>query len=218
MTRIILASGSPRRHELMSLLAVPFEVLVPCVQERVQPGAIPAQVPQDLSRFKAHWAAEQVGEGMVVAADTVVVHKGDILGKPRDANDAGVMLRRLQGERHLVLSGVTVMDAGTGKQVTELCETRVWLRRMDDREIDAYIGTGDPMDKAAAYAIQNEAFAPVARVVGCPANVMGLPMCHVVRNLLRFGVVLPPSPPTRCEIRYGYICALTDLVMPGAEC
>jgi septum formation protein len=221
--RIVLASGSPRRKELMGLLEIPFEVRVPAVEERPQPGEVPAQVPQRFSRLKAEWVAYEIGigigveAGIVVAADTIVVHKGEILGKPRDADHACAMLRRLRGERHLVLSGVTVMDTATNKQITELCESMVWLRPMEDAEIEAYVASGDPLDKAAAYAIQNIAFAPVTRVVGCPTNVMGLPMCHVVRNLRRLGVALPPTPPTRCEIRYGYLCALTEHVMPGAE-
>jgi len=214
--RVILASGSPRRQELMGLLEIPFEVWLPDVDERTQPGDVPAEVPQRFSRLKAEWVAREVGAGVVVAADTVVVHKGDILGKPRDADHARAMLRRLQGKHHLVLSGVTLMDVSTGKQITELCESKIWLRPMEASEIAAYVASGDPLDKAAAYAIQNTQFAPVARVVGCPANVMGLPMCHVVRNLRRLGVPLPPTSPTRCEIRYGYVCALTQFVMPGA--
>jgi MAF protein len=212
---IILASGSPRRRELMSLLGVPFDVHVPNVDEQPRPGEIPAELPQRISRLKAERVAREVGHGVVVAADTIVVHKGDILGKPSDADDALAMLRRLRGESHLVLSGVTVTDAESGKQITELCESKVLLRPMDDAEIERYVGSGDPLDKAAAYAIQNTEFAPVSQVVGCPANVMGLPMCHVVRNLRRLGVALPPTPPTRCEMRYGYMCELTDYVLTG---
>jgi MAF protein len=201
----------------MALLEIPFKVRVPAVKERLQPGEVPAAVPQRFSKIKAEWVAREAGAGIVVAADTIVVHKGEILGKPRDAEHAVAMLRRLRGERHLVLSGVTVMDVGTGKQITELCESKVWLRPMGDAEIETYVATGDPLDKAAAYAIQNAEFAPVVRVAGCPANVMGLPVCHVVRNLRRLGLELPPTSPTRCEVRYGYVCALADYVMPAAE-
>jgi MAF protein len=214
---LILASGSPRRKELMRLLNVPFRVSVPDVDESPQPGEVPAEVPQRISRLKAVYVAGIAEQAIVVAADTVVIHRGDILGKPRDPDDAIEMLRRLRGERHFVLSGVTVMDAETGKQITELCESKVWLRRLSDAEIEGYVATGDPLDKAAAYAIQNTDFAPVSKVVGCPANVMGLPMCHVVRNLRRLGVALPPTAATRCEIRYGYSCALTHEVMPNAQ-
>jgi septum formation protein len=215
--RLILASGSPRRQQLMRLLKVPFEVRVPEVDEQALLGEIPAELPQRFSRLKAEWVAREVSQGIVVAADTVVVHKGDILGKPRDASHARAMLCRLRGERHRVLSGVTVIDVPTGEEITELCESLVWLRHMDDHEIEKYIASGDPLDKAAAYAVQNTQFAPVEQVVGCPANVMGLPMCHVVRNLWRLGAVLPSTLPTRCEIRYGYRCALTSYVMPGME-
>jgi MAF protein len=215
--RLILGSGSPRRQELLRLLDIPFEVRAPMVDERLLPGEVPADAPQRISRLKAESVAFDVGAGLVLAADTIVVHKGDILGKPRDGMDAVAMLRRLRGERHLVLTGVSVMDAAVGKHITDLCESRVWLRVMDDSEIEAYVKTGDPLDKAAAYAIQNTEFAPVARLEGCPANVMGLPLCHVVRGLRRLGATLPLSLPLRCDMRYGYSCALTGLVMPGAK-
>lgn len=213
--RIILASASPRRQQLMAELGIPFDVWVPQVDERPRPAEIPAEVPQRISRLKAEWVARQVKDAIVVAADTVVVHRGVILGKPRDAAHACEMLRRLRAERHLVLSGVSVLDNASGKLVAELCETTVWLRDMDDAEIETYVSSGDPLDKAAAYAIQNAEFRPVSRVVGCPANVMGLPMCHVVRSLRRVGVKLPPSPAMRCDMRFGYTCALTQCVMPG---
>jgi septum formation protein len=212
--RLILASASPRRRELMKLLGVPFEVRVSAVEERRQAGEVLAKVPQRFSRLKAEHVAREVSGGIVIAADTVVIHEGEILGKPRDADHARAMLRRLRGECHLVLSGVTVMEAATGRRITELCESKVWMRPMDEAEIEAYVATGDPLDKAAAYAIQNAEFAPVVRVVGCPTNVMGLPMCHVVRDLRRLGVTLPPTLPTRCEIHYGYTCALVEYVMP----
>ena len=147
--RLVLASASPRRRELMALLDVPFKIIVPAVDEHVSPDDIPAEVPQRFSRRKAEAVAAQVSEGFVVAADTIVVHRGMILGKPLDADHAVEMLRRLRGERHRVLSGVTVMDASTSKQITELCETLVWMRAMDDAEIEAYVASGDPLDKAA---------------------------------------------------------------------
>ena len=193
--RVILASGSPRRQELLGLLEIPFEVRVPVVEERAQAGEVPAELPQRLSRLKAESVAREANEGVVVAADTVVVHKGDILGKPRDADHACGMLRRLQGEHHLVLSGVTLMDASTGKQITELCESKVWLRPMGASEIAAYVASGDPLDKAAAYAIQNTLFAPVARVVGCPANVMGCPCAMWCATCAAWGCLCRPPPP-----------------------
>lgn len=214
---IILASESPRRHELLSLLEIPFDVRVADVDETPLPSEAPVNLPQRLSRLKAEAVATEIDAGLVIGADTVVVHKGEILGKPEDDGDAVSMLRRLREERHRVFSGLTVMDAATGKQITDVCETKIWLRPMTDEEIAHYVAGGDPMDKAAGYAIQNDDFAPVSKAVGCPANVMGLPMCHVVRTLRRFGMELPATRPTQCAIRFGYHCALTEYVMPGAE-
>ncbi|MDQ7030907.1 MAG: Maf family protein [Ardenticatenia bacterium] len=215
---LVLASQSPRRRHLMALLGLPFDVCPANVPEERRPGEPPAAFPQRLSQEKARAVATHLDSAIVVAADTVVVHRGEILGKPRGPEEAGAMLRRLRGERHRVLTGVTVVNAASGKMITELCDTFVWLRPMSDEEIDAYVASGDPLDKAAAYAIQNAEFAPVEKVVGCPANVMGLPMCHVVRNLRRLGVEVPSEAlPAQCEVRYGgYHCALTELVMPGA--
>nr|WP_290665828.1 Maf family protein [Ardenticatena sp.] len=214
---IMLASASPRRRELLALLGVPFDIRIANVDETPLAGEPPAEYPKRMSLLKARSVAETLAEGIVIGADTAVIHRGDILGKPTDAEQARAMLQRLRGERHRVISGVTVIDVATGKTITEACESIVHMRDMSDAEIDAYIASGDPMDKAGAYAVQNTTFAPVQKVVGCPANVMGLPVCHVVRNLRRLGVPLPDTPPTRCDIRYGYHCAITNYVMPDVE-
>jgi MAF protein len=212
--RLILASASPRRQELLELLEIPFQVRVPDVEEQLQPGELPSEAPQRFSRLKAEHIAHSAGKSIVLAADTVVVHEDEILGKPRDADHARDMLRRLRGKRHVVLSGITVIDTTTGEQITDLCESQVWMRHMDDDEIEAYIASGDPMDKAAAYGIQNAEFAPVKRVVGCPANVMGLPMCHVIQSLHRLGMRTPLTQPTDCEMdQDGYLCPLAEHVL-----
>lgn len=213
---LILGSASPRRRDLLALLALPFTVATPDVDEQPHPGEPPAALAQRLSQEKAADIAAHHAAGMVIAADTIVVHQGEVLGKPRDADHARAMLQRLRGQSHLVLTAVTVHDAATGKALTDLCESRVTLRAMEDEEIERYIATGDPMDKAAAYAIQNQEFAPTEQVIGCPANVMGLPMCHVVRSLRRQGVEFPPSPPTACRLQFGgYYCTIAEHVMPG---
>jgi septum formation protein len=214
-TTLILASASPRRHELVEMLDVPFTVETPDIDESELPREAPAEYVQRLSRDKAATIAARHDEGVIVAADTTVAFKGRIIGKPRDEAEAREMLQALQGEQHRVLTGVTVQDAATGKAITDLCESKVRLRAMSEAEIEAYVESGDPLDKAAAYAIQNVEFAPVEVVVGCPANVMGLPLCHVIRSLRRLGVSLPPSEPLDCRIQYGYYCAITERVMPG---
>jgi septum formation protein len=214
---IILASGSPRRRELMALLGVEVQIAKPDVDESQHPGEPPFDFVQRLSREKAETVATQGDEGIVVAADTIVVAPGgSVMGKPRDEADARAMLTSLRGKEHKVFTGVTLINRATGKVISDVCESKVKLREMSDEEIEAYIASGDPMDKAAAYAIQNSEVAPVEQVVGCPANVMGLPMCHVVRSLRRHGVEVPPSEPHTCQIAYGgYYCAIAEHVMPG---
>lgn len=214
---ITLASGSPRRRDLMALLGVDVEIIKPDIDESQHEGEAPFDYVQRLSREKAAAVTTQGDEGFVIAADTIVVSSGVVMGKPRDEADAHRMLSELQGNTHKVLTGVTVTNRATGKVISDVCESKVRLRTMRDDEINAYIATGDPMDKAAAYAIQNSDVAPVEQVIGCPANVMGLPMCHVVRALRRHGADLPQNtPPHDCNITYGgYYCAIAEFVMPG---
>ncbi|MDQ4078172.1 MAG: Maf family protein [Chloroflexota bacterium] len=214
---LILASASPRRRELLAMLDLPFTVESPGVDESLREREPPYEYVQRLSMAKATAVAKDHKEGLVIAADTIVVLLGEILGKPADEADARDMLKRLRGKQHRVLTSVSVCNAATGKTITDVCESKVTIRQMSDEEIGAYVASGDPMDKAAAYAIQNVAFAPVEQVVGCPANVMGLPMCHVVRTLRRHGLELPPSEPLGCRIQYGYHCAIAERVMPGLD-
>ncbi len=214
---LILASGSPRRRELMALLGVEVEIIKPDIDESQHEGEAPFDFVQRLSREKAEVVTTQGKEGFVIAADTIVVSTGVVMGKPADEADAHRMLSELQGDTHKVLTGVTVTNRATGKVISDVCESKVRLRVMREDEINAYIATGDPMDKAAAYAIQNSEFAPVEQVIGCPANVMGLPMCHVVRSLRRHGAEIPhDTQPHECNITYGgYYCTIAEFVMPG---
>jgi len=216
--KLILGSASPRRKELVAMLGLPFTIEKPEIEEVQQEGEAPAEFAKRLSREKAAAIAtnHEPAEGFVISADTIVVHYGEVLGKPQDEDDARQMLKRLRGESHRVLTAVTIQNSATGKVITDICDSKVTLRQMSDDEIEAYVATGDPLDKAAAYAIQNVQYAPVEQVVGCPANVMGLPMCHVVRSLRRHGVELPASDPTQCRYSYGgYYCEIAEAVMPG---
>ena len=215
---LILGSASPRRKELVAMLGLPFTIKKPDIDETQQEGEAPAEFAKRLSREKAAAIVTNHGadSGFVISADTIVVHHGQVLGKPRDEHDARQMLQRLRGQPHRVLTAVSIQNSTTGKVITDICDSKVVLRQMSDEEIDAYVATGDPLDKAAAYAIQNVQFAPVEEVVGCPANVMGLPMCHVVRSLRRHGIDLPDSDPTACRYSYGgYYCEIAEAVMPG---
>lgn len=174
--QIILASQSPRRRELLGLFHIPFIVRVSDADETMDPAAPAAQQVGLVSRRKAE-AVSREAEDVVIAADTIVVCNGQILGKPRDQADAFRMLRLLSGRDHQVMTGMTVLRGALCKTVTEI--TDIHFRELSDREINAYIRTGEPMDKAGSYGIQGGAALFAERLVGDYYNVMGLPVCRL---------------------------------------
>ncbi|MFQ5859223.1 MAG: Maf family protein [Anaerolineae bacterium] len=212
-TPVVLASASPRRHKLFALLGVPFVVHTANIDETPLPGETPERTVVRLAYTKARGVASQV-EGLVVAADTLVVLDGEILGKPVDATDAVTILRRLRGRSHQVLTGSAVLDPDSDKVHTLVVRTDVWMRAYTDEEIAAYVASGDPLDKAGAYAIQYRSFAPVARLDGCPANVMGLPVCRIDKTLRARRLKLRATPVQSCRPAAG-VCAIRRLVVPG---
>lgn len=185
--RIILASASPRRRQLLSLLGVSFRVVTSDADESVQPGESPIVLAQRLSAAKAEAVAKAHSGAVVIAADTMVVLDGEILGKPADECMAFEMLSRLRAREHLVYSGLALLDAMRGRRLIQVARTPVQMRDYTDAEIRSYVASGDPLDKAGAYAIQYQAFNPVALINGCYANVMGLPICHLYRGLRAWG-------------------------------
>jgi len=203
---IILASASPRRRELLGLLGLPFVVRTVEVDETPRPGETPEVLVARLSATKAAAVARGLKDGLVVAADTVVVVDGEVLGKPRDAAQAVEMLRRLRDRVHAVHSGVTVVDAASGRAAIHLSDTAVWMRDYGDAEIAAYVAGGDPLDKAGAYAIQHADFHPVARIEGCFTGVVGLPLGALSDGLAHFGVTLPVDLATVCRGWTGFPC------------
>ncbi len=208
MTHLILASASPRRQEFLRLLGMSFRVLPTHVDETHVPEESPDAFVARLSRLKAETAARRT-EGVILAADTVVVLDGRILGKPRDAEDARRMLQSLRARRHVVYTAVTVGRARGGAledAQTVVDAAGVYMRAYTDEEISAYIATGDPMDKAGAYAIQNPDFRPVARVEGCMATVMGLPIARILPLLTRYGIPMPEDPTRACRHVFGTCC------------
>ena len=210
---LILASASPRRRELLALLRVPFRVCTADVDETPLPGEKAEQVAARLARAKALAVAERVA-GVILAADTVVALDDEILGKPANPQEAFAMLRRLRGRAHQVFTGIAVLDTRTGQIVTEVVSTEVWMDNYSDEQIARYVASGDPMDKAGAYAIQNKDFAPVVHLLGCPANVMGLPVCKVVQVLRTFGWPLDGTAVSTCRPTDNF-CAIRDRVVPG---
>ena len=187
MPALILASASPRRSELLARLGIPFEVRPVSVIEDVD-STKPAIVASRLARMKAEAARLADAEAPVLAADTVVVHEGAILGKPRDAAEAREMLRRLRGQSHRVITAVAVIPRGGRAALLRHPETEVTMRRYTDEEIAASIARGDPFDKAGAYAIQDPLLRPVGRYQGCYCNVVGLPLWTTVEMLRRAGL------------------------------
>jgi septum formation protein len=203
---IVLASASPRRRELLELLGLPFAVHTVEVDETARPGETPEVLVARLSATKAAAVARGLKDGLVVAADTVVALEGEVLGKPRDAAHAAEMLRRLRDRRHAVHSGVTVVDAASGRAAIHLSDTAVWMRDYDDAEIEAYVAGGDPLDKAGAYAIQHAGFRPVARIQGCFTGVVGLPLGALSDGLAHFDVALPVDLAAVCREWTGFPC------------
>lgn len=173
---VILASQSPRRKELMGLFHIPFVIRVSQADESMDPTLSPAEAVAAVSRRKAEAIARHADD-VVIAADTIVVLGNEILGKPRDEADASRMLHLLSGQSHQVMTGMTLLRGNAAITTTEI--TDIHFRELSDREIDAYIRTGEPMDKAGSYGIQGGAALFADRLVGDYYNVMGLPVCRL---------------------------------------
>ena len=185
MKKLILASNSPRRRELLEQIGVEFEVIPSSAEEKVTKQE-PSEVVEELSRQKAEDVAAAVEDGIVLGADTVVCQDGQIMGKPKDEADAKQMLQKLQGEEHSVYTGVTILvkENGAVQHVQTFSqETKVYVYEMTDEEIDRYIATGEPMDKAGAYGIQGRFAAYVDGIEGDYNNVVGLPVSAVWQEL-----------------------------------
>lgn len=185
--KIVLASQSPRRRELLGKMGLEFTTKSPEIDEDAFQGLEAQDLVQTLSREKARWIAEQLPpDTIVIGADTVVVRDGAILGKPGDRDEAQAMLASLSGRDHQVCTGVTVCQGD--KVVTQVEVTQVTFRPLTDREIRQYVATGEPMDKAGAYGIQGLGGLLVEGIRGDYSNVVGLPVCRLGRILLDFGV------------------------------
>ena len=230
--QFILASSSARRRDLLRGLGVPFPVVppggdpsAPGVDERPLPGERPAALVQRLSRLKAESVAKGISPfssappstkhqvlNIILSADTVVVFKDRILGKPNDPAEANRMLKLLRQQPHSVYSGLTVAYPGLpGAEwqfTTRLHQSKVWMRAYTDAEIQRYVAGGSPLDKAGAYGIQDLSFAPVERLEGCFASVMGLPLGELAAALQEINLSLPKVAP-RCSEVTGATCCLS---------
>ena len=179
--RLILASGSPRRRELIKLFNVVSEVATSDVEEgNPLEGESAVEYVARLAIAKARCVASQEGSGYVLGADTVVVLDGEVLGKPHDESEAVNMLQRLRGSTHEIITGIAIVEACSDRCLSSTKSTWIKLREYSDHEIADYVASGEPMDKAGAYAVQDEVFRPAKVVTGCYTNVVGLPICEVI--------------------------------------
>jgi septum formation protein len=211
---LVLASNSPRRRQLLALADWMFSVVVADVDENQLPNESPTAYVLRLAETKAR-AITAHNNQIILAADTTVVDGDDILGKPQDNAEAFAMLTRLRGRTHQVYTGVALLRRSDGLLLKSLSVTDVPMRNYSDDEIHAYIQTGDPLDKAGAYAIQHPHFKPVARMDGCYAGVMGLPMCHVVRMLRQLEAPPHADVPVACQTLLEYHCPVSRAILNG---
>ncbi len=198
MRKVILASSSPRRRELMANLALPYEISFASVEETPLGNESPKDVVQRLALAKAKAVQSFNPQDVILAADTIVVFKGKILGKPKDEAEAKEMLLALRGNWHLVFTGVAVLAPPSLELLAVEC-TKVLMRDYPLEEIEAYVSSGKAMDKAGAYGVQDEGFRPVARIRGCYTNVMGLPLCLTAELLGKVGFNFEASPIEICK-------------------
>ena len=188
MKSVVLASASPRRQELLRQIGLNFEVVVKSVDETISGGIAPQEGVRELAFRKVKAVIDSNIAGIIIGADTVVVHQGNILGKPADFSDAVKTLRYLSGSEHLVITGFCIADTFTGKSVTQSETTRVFFRELTDKEILAYVNSGESTDKAGSYGIQGLGAVLVDKIDGCYFNVVGLPLTKLVLALKEFGI------------------------------
>ena len=230
MKPILLASASPRRTDLLKLLNLDFSSFAADIDETPLPQESALELVTRLSRAKAY--SITLHNMLVIGADTVVelpiaagtdgllandgVETAEILGKPQDDADAARMLRKLRGRPHFVYTGISLNDDPTWSdskpnlpEQSFCVRSRVWMREYSDSEINAYVSSGDPLDKAAAYGVQNSVFHPIASIEGCFANVMGLPLCHLYHALANH--IDLTSPQIECHLHPEENCTVEKI-------
>jgi MAF protein len=188
------------------------------VDEKQTPGEVAEAYVMRLAQAKAKACADSSDDiPTILAADTAVIEGNTILGKPKDVAEAREMLLRLRGRTHQVYTGIALLKVNDGCLVTDLCITDVPLRTYSDMEMETYIQSGDPFDKAGGYAIQHPQFHPVESMQGCYASVMGLPLCHLERSLQKMGLTQLNDIPGDCQAYLGYTCPIFAEVLRGEQ-
>ena len=208
----MLASASPRRQELLQLTGLEVRVAAAEVDERRQRDESPRDMTRRLALAKAK--AVNSKSGLVLGADTVVVDGPHLLGKPKDHAEAREMLEALRGRSHQVITSIALFNPESGSELLDTCQSNVPMRQYSDSDLEQYLANGNPLDKAGSYAIQDREFIPVdmAQMQDCFANVMGLPLCHVARNLPMMPLA---DVPAACQTHTGYQCPIYSEVLKG---
>ena len=220
MVKIILASQSPRRQALIQLVGYSYRTIAANVDESSVTHPDPAVNVVETARLKARTIAGQTGNGkaaghdtLVVAADTTVALDGNMLGKPVDAAAARQMLQALRQRTHQVHTGLVVVDLAGKRDVSGVHTAVVTIRDYSEQEVKAYVASGDPLDKAGAYAIQHPTFRPVARLDGCYLGVMGLSVCHLLHCLIELDVPVAADLTDLQQAHQGYPCPIYEDVL-----
>ena len=191
--RLILASSSPRRKELLSLLQIPFEVVEPVVEEQIRPDLPPIDQARLFAESKVRDCEHRFPDSLIIGSDTLIALDREILGKPSTAEDAGRMLRRLRGREHSIHTAVTLAHTGKSACETAVETVRVWFKNLSDAAVDRYVLTGESMGKAGAYAIQGHGGDLIERIEGDYTAAVGLPLRLVSAMLRAHGITLPIS-------------------------
>ena len=206
-TQMVLASQSPRRSELMKLFDFSFQVEPANIDESKNKTESPNSYAKRLALSKTLKVSQNhPRDSIVIGADTVVVQDNYVMGKPDTNSEAHSMLMQLQGKTHQVVTAIAIHFNKLGTTTQELCETSVQMRNMTEEEVAEYVYTGDSLDKAGAYAIQNVEFQPATPLGGCLANVIGLPLCHMTRALQNNNVIVDTDIAEKCQNHIGYDC------------
>lgn len=214
MTELILASASPRRQAMIRLFGLPVQLWPADVDEESVQHPDPAVNVVQTAWLKADMVAAQAPAGaVIIAADTTVALDGRMLNKPADVAEARTMLQQLRGRSHQVHTGIVVLNTADGQWVEDVATVDVPMRPYSDAEMEAYLLTGDPLDKAGAYAIQHPEFRPVNSLSGCYAGVVGLPLCHLARALRRVGVLVGVDIAAACQAHHEYNCPVYRFIL-----
>jgi septum formation protein len=188
MKKLILASASPRRKEILEITGLDFSVCASDYEEDLDLSLKPHKLARFLSLKKAEAVAHKYKDAIIIAADTFIYFKNRLLGKPHTEKEAKKMLGILNGKVHSVITGFTIMDSGSGQIVSKSEVTKVYFKKLTDEEISAYVRSGEPLDKAGAYAVQGLGAVFIEKIDGDFFNVMGLPLCALNESLRKFGV------------------------------